>query len=151
MTSPFHEPTTRHALVLLDPTHLMGETALHYVNGILDPGDRVTLAVWPAGPPARARMEFASNEASSITEVDEMYLEQVADRVECDAVTVDTVTLPRAELGDVLAGFVARSDVTDVVVPATLAGSTPGLESNVALRSGVPVTVANGQLRRRIA
>ncbi len=62
-----------------------------------------------------------------------------------------TVTLPQAELADVLQAFIAQSDVTDVVIPATMSGSAPGLESRVALRSGVPVTVANGQLRRRIA
>lgn len=151
MTSPFHEPTNRHALVLLDPTHLMGETALHYVNGILTPGDRVTLAVWPVGPAARALIDFATDDGRSIAEVADLYLDQARERVDHSSVTVATATLPQGDLADVLLGFISRSDVTDVVVPATLAGSVPGIESSVALRSGVPVTVANGQLRRRSA
>lgn len=151
MTSPFHEPMNRHALVLLDPTHLMGETGLHYVNGILTAGDRVTLAVWPVGSSARALIDFATDDGRSIAEVADLYLDQARDRVEVAGVAITTVTLPQAELADVLHAYIARSDVTDVVVPATLAGATPGLESRVALRSGVPVTVANGQLRRRIA
>ena len=151
MTSPFHEPTNRHALVLLDPTHLMGETALHYANGILTSGDRVTLAVWPVGSAARALVDFASDDGRSIGEVADLYLDQARDRVDGSAEIVATVILPQAELAEVLLAFIARSDVTDVVMPATVAGSVPGVESSVAIRSGVPVTIANGQLRRRSA
>lgn len=151
MTSPFHEPTTRHALVLLDPTHLMGETALHYVNGILAPGDRVTLAVWPVGPSARAMVDFAADDDTSVAEVADLYLHQARGRVQSAQASIATVVLPGAELGDALLGFASHSDVTEVILPATIAGSVPGVESRVALQSGLPVTVANGQLRRRIA
>lgn len=151
MTSPFHEPTHRHVLVLLDPTHLMGETALHYVNGIISRGDRVTLAVWPVGPSARALVDFATDDDRSVSEIADLYLEQAVDRVQATSADVDTLVLPGADLADALLGVVVRSDLTELVLPATVAGSVPGVESRIALQSGLPVTVANGQLRRRIA
>lgn len=151
MTSPFHEPTRRHALVLLDPTHLMGETALHYANGLLAAGDRVTLAVWPAGSSAAAIRAFARDDGRSAGEIADLYLDQAQARVDPAGVEVASITLPTEDLAPAILGFLARSDVTEVIVPATIAGLTPGLESRISLKSGVPVTVANGQLRRRSA
>lgn len=151
MTSPFHEPKHRHVLVLLDPTHIVGESALHYTNGIIEPGDRVTLAVWPHGPSAQAIADFAHDDERSVAEIADVYLDQAAQRVTAGVDEIQAVALRPDDLALGLLGHIARSDVTEVVVPATIAGSIPGVEARVALESGVPVTIANGQLRRRVA
>jgi hypothetical protein len=148
--SPFHEPPKRHILVLLDPSHVSGESALHYARRIVEEGDQVTLAVWPKGSAARSLGQLSEEDGITEREVADRFLDDMAGRL-AGIEEPEKVVLPTLGLSPALRAHIAWTDVTEVVMPATIAGSERGIEARVALESGVSVTVANGQLRRRIA
>ncbi len=102
-------------IALLDPSAEGGESALD----LLEPTDHhVSLLVLLHGTASQALHEFARSAEIDLTEAAEIYLDQVAQRIERDGRSIERVVAqgpdPMSELRD----LAATGDVAKVLVPA---------------------------------
>ena len=102
-------------VALLDPTDEDGESALD----LLEPTDHhVTLLVLLHGPSSQALHEFAGSAEIDLGDAAEIYLDQVAERLERDGRTVDRVIAEGSDPIRELRVLAATGEVTKVLVPS---------------------------------
>ena len=130
---------TASTLLLLDPTHADGETALE----LLDHTDRHVIAlVLLSGPAAHALRDRSRSQNVDMATAGWQYLEQVADRLQLPPDRLLAMTAPGPSAATELADIAATTPVHRVLLPASVQRYEPGLAELLANCVHAPVLVA---------
>ncbi len=125
MTNFHHLPTTSSTLVLIDPSSPQGEAGVE----ALDQLDEAVVLVMPLyGRRAAALRDFAKSEDIDVATAGNIYLDQVAGRIDTDKHTLTMLPTDGLDLvADVVAVAKQLPSLRRIIVPASLAATVISL------------------------